>query len=202
MFTGIIEKMGKCAGVKTVGHQKRLEIRLNHSWSDLKSSESIAVNGVCLTVTFCENAILRFDLLNETWRTTAFQRLQVGDKVNLERALRIGDRLGGHFVTGHVDGVGIVKDIQKRAKERTFLIEPQKELMPCIVKKGSMAVDGVSLTVGKTTKRAFEVYLIPWTLSHTNLGSKKVGDFVNLEVDILSRYARGNELTHHKECLA
>ncbi|MBI1869729.1 MAG: riboflavin synthase [Chlamydiae bacterium] len=191
MFSGIIEKMGKFIQIDSSREKRRLEIGLEDNWKDLKISESVCVNGICLTAIEIKDSKISFDVLDETYQKTNLKFLQSGDFLNLERALRVGDRLGGHFVTGHIDGVGRIIDIIERSSEETFLMKFPEDLSPYIVPKGSIAVDGVSLTMGKVDKNVFEVHLIPYTLTHTNLGEKCKDNIVNLEVDILARYVLG-----------
>lgn len=188
MFTGIIESLGKFKQLYRFHEQWRLEVE-DSFFKDIETSESISVNGVCLTVVGVKEKSLIFDVLNETYGKTNFSLFKPGNSLNLERSLKMGSKLGGHFVTGHVDGIGKILELTKKGQEQIFSIEAPADLTTYLVTKGSIAVEGVSLTFGKTSKNIFEVYLIPYTLSHTNLGMKSLGDRVNLEVDILARYA-------------
>lgn len=190
MFTGLIEHRGKLSKLVRKENQWCLEINLPDTLNDPKISESISVNGVCLTVSKIQKNIISFDLLEETYQRTTIRYLKTGDNLNLERALKMGDRLGGHFVTGHVDGVGVIKSIVERECEKIYKIEVPNELIPYLAVKGSIAVDGVSLTLGEIKGNQFEVYLIPFTLENTNLGGKKTGDRVNLEIDVIARYVK------------
>lgn len=186
MFTGLVETFGAVTSVRKTGNSIRLSVKPLSEF-DVLTGDSISVNGVCLTVTKPTGDI-SFDISPETMRSTNLGELKMGDKVNLERALRLSDRLGGHIVTGHVDGTGTIID-KKRAGEYTFYsFESAPEILKYIVKKGSVAVDGISLTVTDLEKGYFRVAIIPHTLSATNIGGKGIGDKVNLEVDIIGKY--------------
>jgi riboflavin synthase alpha subunit len=178
MFTGIVQELGKVREAKPspAGMELAVECRLK-----AREGDSVCVNGVCLSAR-PSKGVLRFDVVHETLSRTNLGALQPGDRVNLEPSLRYGDPLGGHIVSGHVDAQGTMI-------ERT-LIEVPKDLLPYIVSKGSIAVDGVSLTVVKVTGRRFSVALIPLTLEKTTLGLKGKGDKVNIEVDLMARYKR------------
>jgi len=169
-------------------HHTEITLRLPES-KDIKIGDSISINGVCLTVSNLRNTRATFQVIDETINRTNFIDLKKGDRVNIERSLMIGDRLEGHFVLGHIDGIGIIKKIDKGEKGSRIKIKiPNKKLLPLITQKGSIAVDGVSLTVVSVKNSRVEIALIPHTLDNTTLGLKKVGDTVNIEVDILSRY--------------
>jgi len=188
MFTGIIEEMGV---VKAVG--KTLQgtgvTILAHALPDgLGIGDSVSVNGVCLTVVGRDGAELRADISPETLKVTTLGLLKAGDPVNLERAMRLNDRLGGHLVTGHVDGVGAVRSRVRDGDALQITIESSREVLRYCVPKGSIAVDGVSLTVNDVTDRGFRVTIIPHTAKATTLGVKQVGDPVNLETDLIGRY--------------
>ena len=186
MFTGIIETVGRITRVQF----PRLEVVVSSSWKGIKVGSSIAVDGVCLTVIKRQGSRLSFDVVEETRRKTTLGTLQAGSPVNLERALALGDRFEGHFVTGHVEGVGKILNRVKHAVQEKIEIEVPKSLLRFIVSKGSVAVDGISLTVGKinSTRNSLFVYLIPHTLKNTTLGIKKISQKVNIETDLLAKY--------------
>jgi riboflavin synthase len=186
MFTGLVETLGTVAAVEKTANGIRLSVKPAGDY-ELQMGDSVSVNGVCLTVTQLARDI-SFDVSPETMRSTNLGELKARDKVNLERALRLSDRLGGHIVTGHVDGVGTVKD-RKQAGEYTFYtFEAPAEILRYIVKKGSITIDGISLTVVELDSRAFSVAIIPHTMKATNIGNKGIGDRVNLEADIIGKY--------------
>ena len=193
MFSGIIEAVGKVVGLRVapVGRSgaaaTRLEIQAGTLFDELRDGASVAVNGACLTAADRRNAVAGFDVIPETWQRTTLQFLKVGDAVNLERSLRVGDRLDGHFVQGHVDGVGAVDRIERQAGEVRLWVVADAELMPYVVRKGAIALDGVSLTVVDVADSRFSVALIPTTLERTTLGRRRPGDKVNIETDILAR---------------
>lgn len=197
MFTGLVETFGTITAVANTGNGIRLSMKPVSEF-EVQLGDSVAVNGVCLTVT-THNGDMSFDVSPETLKSTNLGDLKSGDRVNLERALRLSDRLGGHIVTGHVDGIGTIRD-KRRAGEYTFYtVESPPEVLKYIVKKGSVAVDGISLTVVDHESRSFSVAIIPHTLKATNLGDKGAGDKVNLEADIIGKYveklvgAKGND---------
>ena len=186
MFTGLVETTGTVASVVNTGNGIRLSVKPASSL-DLQLGDSISVNGVCLTVTK-QGAEISFDVSPETLRSTNLGALKVSDRVNLERALRLSDRLGGHIVTGHVDGIGVIKEKRKTGEYTFYTFEAPPEILKYIVKKGSITVDGISLTVVDLDSRSFHVAIIPHTLTATNLGEKGAGDRVNLEADIIGKY--------------
>jgi riboflavin synthase len=198
MFTGIVEKVGKLAEVKpmTGGYRMRIETDLA---SEVKPGDSLAVNGVCLTVILTDGGEVHADVGPETARVTTFPGLQRGQAVNLERPMRLDARLGGHIVQGHVDGVGTVDEIRPDADCHWLTISFPPALAPFFVRKGSVAVDGVSLTVAGLGERQFDVQIIPFTWSHTAFEQIKAGDKVNLECDMIGKYvARAMEVSARK----
>ena len=186
MFTGIIEEMGIVKSIKS----KVITIEANKIFDDLKLGDSVSVNGTCLTVSSFSNKIFNADITNETLSRTNLGDLKSGFKVNLERALTLNGRLGGHIVSGHIDGVGIVKNISEKYEDIELVIEVPTNLMKYIIEKGSVAVDGISLTIAKVdnNKNNFSVAIIPHTLKETVLYYKKAGDKVNIENDIIGKY--------------
>jgi riboflavin synthase len=189
MFTGIIEGVGRLAAIESRGGDARLTVVVGSLPFDaVQLGESIAVNGVCLTVVEFDTASFAADASNETLSLTTLGGLSVGARLNLERAMRPTDRLGGHLVSGHVDGVGSVVDIQPDARAQRWRFAAPLALLRYIAKKGSICVDGVSLTVNEVDEAGFEVALIPHTVANTAFATTKVGDLVNLEIDLVARY--------------
>ena len=184
MFTGIVEEVGTVSVCQEYG----LSVKAKKVTEDLRLGDSIAVNGTCLTVVEFDESQFRVDLAPETLRRTSLGELEVGRRVNLERPLAVSDRLGGHIVQGHVDAAGRVMSIRPEGDCFIFRIRTPKRLMPYVVEKGFIALDGISLTVVKKGAASFTVSVIPYSLSNTNLEEKSAGHRVNLEVDILAKY--------------
>lgn len=194
MFTGIISDIGEVRAVDS----GRIAIRCSYAPDSIAIGASIACDGACLTATSITPAgagcVFTVDASNETLDKTTLGQWQPGRRINLERALRAGDELGGHIVLGHVDGVGRIESIAPDGTSRRFRVSAPAALAPFIAPKGSVALDGISLTVNEVTQSAFGLNIIPHTLTHTTLGTKTPGDAVNLEIDVLARYvARGME---------
>jgi len=188
IFTGIIEELGTINNIEHGTNSSRVNVRASQVLGDVKIGDSIAINGVCLTVTTFDTSHFVADVMAETLAKTNLNELNPGKQVNLERAVRLGDRMGGHLVQGHVDGVGKIIGQEKLDIATIFRIKAPAEVMAYIVKKGSVAIDGISLTVVEVTADSFTVSLIPHTAAMTTLGFKKPGDTVNLETDIIGRY--------------
>lgn len=188
MFTGLIASLGTVERLAEGSTSCRLTVRAPQLLSGVKIGDSIAVNGVCLTVVHLRGDTFTADVMPETVRRTTLHLLQPGDRVNLEKALRPTDGLDGHIVQGHVEGVGTIQQIISEGNARVYRIQAPGELLRYIVEKGSIAVDGISLTVTETDDSGFGVSLIPHTAKMTTLGYKSAGDAVNLETDILARY--------------
>jgi riboflavin synthase len=192
MFTGIVEETGRVVAVQPGGAAIQLLVQARVCGRGLKAGDSLAVNGCCLTVEKIrargKGSVLQFSLLQETWRRTNLQFAALGAGVNLERALRVGDRLGGHFVTGHVDGLGKIKRWEQSGKDYILEIAAPAKIMRHIVLKGSIAVDGISLTVATARRKSFEVWIIPHTREVTALNQRRVGGAVNLETDLLGKF--------------
>ena len=187
MFTGLIAELGRVSGVERSAAGARVRIEAS-SASELRDGDSIAVNGVCLTVTNVNGGSFSAEAMNETLGRTSLGALDAGARVNLELPLRAGDRLGGHVVQGHVDGVGTIAERTEDGFAQTLRIEAPEQVLRYVVQKGSIAVDGVSLTVAGLDDRSFTVSLIPETIERTNLGGAAPGTPVNLEVDVLAKY--------------
>lgn len=188
MFTGIIAALGSVRRLTRRGEDARLEIETLLDLDDVKIGDSIAVSGTCLTVTEKNNSFFSVDVSAETFSRTTIRRLSAGHQVNLEKALRVGERLGGHMVLGHVDGVGKIVEQIPYSGSIVFGFEIDQGLLRYVVAKGSVTVDGISLTVNRCEKNRFYVNVIPHTATVTTLGFKKTGDEVNIETDILARY--------------
>jgi riboflavin synthase len=186
MFTGLVEIQGSVTAIQKTGSGICLSIKPLSDF-DLSLGDSVAVNGVCLTVTK-HNGDVSFDISPETMRSTDLGELHNGDRVNLERALRLSDRLGGHIVSGHVDNVGTVREIRQVGEYTFYTFDAPPDILRYVVKKGSIAIDGISLTVVDLDSRSFSVAIIPHTLTATNIGQRRVGDKVNLETDIIGKY--------------
>ncbi len=192
MFTGIVEEMGVIEKITPSKEGIQLDVQTQICGRDLKIGDSLAINGCCLTVTKLSARkkikVARFDLLKETWVRTNLQFSKAGSLVNLERPLRADSRLGGHFVSGHIDGLGKIIKWERHGADHVLEISAPAEIMRYIVFKGSIAVDGISLTVAAVTKKNFRIWIIPHTHEVTALRERKVGDFVNLETDLLGKY--------------
>ena len=194
MFTGIISHIGK---VKSFQNNQLLVKADRSLIKQVKNGDSVAVNGVCLTVIDKRADLFQVEVMPETLKRTALGGLKSGDIVNLELAMKAADRFAGHIVQGHIDGVATVKSIKQKGNSRLFTFEVPKQLGRYIVEKGSIAVNGISLTVIDASNKTFTVGIIPYTWRHTMLSSAKVGDRVNIEVDILAKYLEKLEKAYH-----
>lgn len=191
MFTGIVEGIGKVKKISKITKNRsaiQMIVDLGKHSKGLKTGQSVALNGVCLTVTKLSKDGCAFEMIEETTKKTDLGNLKPGGIVNIERSLKAGDRLEGHFVLGHVDGVGIIKKIEKKPKEVQVWFQIPKNLSKYVVKKGSIAIDGISLTVVEIKNNMASVCLIPHTIEVTNFKTKKIGDKINIETDILGKY--------------
>jgi riboflavin synthase len=192
MFTGIVEETGSVEQIKPADKSIELSVRMQLCGRGLKVGASLAVNGCCLTVVKVaargKERVAQFDLLRETWERTNLQFAQPGSLVNLERPLRTDGNLGGHFVTGHIDGIGKIVRWERQGQDHVLDIAAPDEVMRYVVVKGSMAVDGISLTVAGVQEKAFRIWIIPHTYDVTALRQRKVGDAVNLEADLIGKY--------------
>ena len=190
MFTGIIEHLSPVKNLSLKGGGGELFLDFLDFPDDIKLGESIAVNGVCLTVKAFTGNVVSFDVSGETLKKTGLGALHKAENVNIERALRIGDRLGGHFVTGHVDGTGVIKEMKQASGQCTVFFSVEKNLTDMMIEKGSVAIDGISLTIVSVVDGMFSVALIPFTVSATTLGFKKTGDRVNIEIDMMGKWVK------------
>lgn len=188
MFTGIVEELGSVKEIVRGSKSIKLSIHCAKIMEDVKIGDSIAVNGICLTVTGMGGNWFSADVMPETLRKTGLEKLKVSDRVNLERALRLSDRLSGHIVSGHIDGTGIVADRTEEDNAVWLTVEAPGEILRYIVMKGSVALDGTSLTVAYADEKCFKVSLIPLTAGVTTLGSRKAGDRINVECDVIGKY--------------
>lgn len=197
MFTGIIEEIGTVKEIRHIGNNSFIKIQAEKIFEDMHMGDSIAVNGLCLTVTEFNNNIFRADVMNETLNRSSLGSLKQGSLVNLERAMSANGRFGGHIVSGHIDGTGIISDIKNDGIAIWYTVTAKPEIMRYIVEKGSIAIDGISLTVARVTDNSFSVSIIPHTAGNTNLSYKKSGDIVNLENDIIGKYIE--KFTHQEK---
>lgn len=188
MFTGIIKSMGLIQDIKTENGSLRFFILCPDVFENFNVGSSVCVSGVCLTVTAKVNKNLVFELMPETLRKSAFKNKKIGDRVNLENSLNVGDELGGHFVYGHVNTVGKVVKIENEGEDKLVSVEVDSEYEKYLVDEGSIAIDGVSLTIARTDKNIFTVSLIQYTLAETTLGILSAGDSVNIEFDMMLKY--------------
>lgn len=188
MFTGIIEETGRVVAFEQTDRAWRLTIRASAVLGGVAMGDSIAVNGCCLTVVSFDSTQVEFDVLEETRRLTNFHALNVGAAVNLERSLAFGGKMGGHFVTGHIDGQGQILQMERRGADTYLQVRVPVGLGRYLIHKGSIAIDGISLTVAEAEADSFAVWLIPHTLAVTNLRERAAGQAVNLEFDLLGKY--------------
>lgn len=188
MFTGIIQAKGEVESIRVQGEKARIRIKAGSLAGQVKRGDSISVSGVCLTVVLTRSGSIEFDVVTTTLNRSRLKDLGRGRKVNLEPALRLSDPLGGHLVSGHVDGVGRIRALDKHPGEWRFRIDAPKEVTDFLVERGSVTVDGISLTVARLLPDGFEVAVIPTTWEETTLGEARVGDPVNLEGDMIGRW--------------
>ena len=190
MFTGIIENFGTIQQIIPDGEGKILDIDCDLDLSDVKIGDSVAINGACLTVVSVANKAFKVDMSPETVQSTTFKFLKKGSRVNIERALKLSDRIDGHMVSGHIDGTGKISSIIKKSNAVIIKIDVLPELGADLIKKGSIAIDGISLTINKCCDKNFEVSVIPHTAKITTIGLKQINDMVNLETDIIGKYVK------------
>ncbi|MGD9067597.1 MAG: riboflavin synthase, partial [Desulfobacterales bacterium] len=188
MFTGIIEGLGTIAGVRSSGQGKRMTVEADFSLDHTKIGDSISVNGACLTAVKIDGKRFEVDVSPETLQTTTFGKANVGERLNIERALRLSERIDGHLVSGHIDGTGIVKDRKILSNAIIVTIGVDASLTQYMIAKGSVAIDGISLTINKRESDSFSVSVIPHTARLTTIGFKNKGDRVNIETDMIGKY--------------
>ncbi|MDF2531352.1 MAG: riboflavin synthase, alpha subunit, partial [Clostridia bacterium] len=197
MFTGLIEEIGMIQSITKGVKSAQLTISADKVLQDMKLGDSVSTNGVCLTVIHFSNKSFVVDVMPETMRRSNLNNLKPGSKVNLERALKLGDRLGGHIVSGHIDGIGRISAIEEEDNATWVTIMSESEIMKYIIEKGSIAIDGTSLTVAYVDRESFKVSIIPLTRDETTLLSKKIGDEVNLECDMVGKYIERLTMFHN-----
>lgn len=190
MFAGIIEGMGSIRRIEPNGEGRILAVETSLDLSDTKIGDSIAVNGACLTAVKIQNRLFEVDVAPETVRRTTFRNAAPGDRVNVERALKLSDRLDGHLVSGHVDGTGTVASKHRVSNAWVISIEADRELLDEMIEKGSVAIDGISLTVNKCGENCFEVSIIPHTAGITTIENRSKGERVNIETDMIGKYVK------------
>ncbi len=188
MFTGIAKELGIVQRLDRAGSLSRLAIESTEISKTVDMGDSISVNGVCLTLVEKKKKTLYFDIMEETMRKSNLVTLKNNDRVNLEASLKADGAIGGHFVLGHIDCIGRITEIRRTGEEFFVEVEFSKDFTPLVVEKGSVALDGISLTIAEIADSRFKVYLIPYTLKTTTLGSKKIGEEVNIEFDIIGKY--------------
>jgi riboflavin synthase len=199
MFTGLVNEIGKIISINKGTQSAKLTIRAMKILQEVNIGDSISVNGICLTVTSYTQDSFTVDVMPETFRMTNLQQLQVNSAVNLEPALKLSDRLGGHIVTGHIDGTGIITKYVREENATRITIDVEDGLHKYIIYKGSVALDGISLTVASVMKNSFQVSIIPLTAKDTTLLNKKVGDKINIECDIVGKYVEKLLMNSHEE---
>jgi riboflavin synthase len=190
VFSGIVEGLKAVVQVKSEAARRSLRVDLQELAAGVRAGDSVAIDGCCLTVTGLEGTVAAFDVVGETLRLTNLGTLSAGSRVNVERSLKVGDQLGGHFVTGHVEGVGTIAGKEERPDETWLTVEVPPALADLVLHKGSIAFDGVSLTVAQVTGTRVSAALIPHTLAHTTLGTKTKGDRVHVECDLIGKWVK------------
>jgi riboflavin synthase len=192
MFTGIVKELGRVHRISGLGGTYKISVEAKDVAIGLNIGDSVSVNGVCLTLTDIDKNVLGFDVMGETFKRTNISKLKIGESVNLEGALRAGDPLGGHFVTGHIDCAGRIKEIRRAGDNYSIEVAFPAEYKKFVVEKGSISLDGISLTIGSVGDGKAVVHIIPHTLKVTTLGSRRPGDEVNIEFDIIGKYILGS----------
>ena len=199
MFTGLIKESGKVKRLTREGRLYRLEVESKEIFKRAAIGDSVSVNGVCLTITGKENGCVSFDVMEETLSKSSISKLKINDAVNLEDALRAGEPFGGHFVLGHVDCIGDIAGIKRSGDSVSVEIKFPEEFKNLLVERGSVAVDGISLTIGEIRNNSFFIHIIPHTLDNTTLRQKRQGDKINIEFDILGKYALKAGKSNHPQ---
>lgn len=199
MFTGIIESFGTIKRIESKGEGKVLYIACDLDLSQSKIGDSIAVNGACLTAVSLEKNAFKVDMAPETVDRTTFKSLVSGSRVNIERALKLSDRIDGHLVSGHIDGTGIISSITRKSNAVIMKIEIPSKIAADMIEKGSVAIEGISLTINKCSDKDFEVSIIPHTADITTIGLKRVGDEVNIETDMIGKYVKKSLMGSHSK---
>ena len=197
MFTGIIEEVGKISIIDKSNDMFHIAVETDRILKDSMVGDSICINGICLTLTSIEEKLFRADVVQETIKRTNLQYIKVGDKVNLERAMRVDSRFDGHIVQGHIEGIGKVKRIKKDKESFVIGIEVPKDLLKYCIHKGSIAINGTSLTIASIKENLVDIWIIPHTLSHTTFGIIKENDYVNIETDIIAKYVEKIKKTNN-----
>lgn len=190
MFTGIIESFGTIRRIEAKGEGKVLSIDCDLDLSATRIGDSIAVNGACLTAVSVEKHGFKVDMAPETVERTTFKHLSIGSRVNIERALKLSDRIDGHLVSGHIDGTGVIASITRKSNALILKVDVTQKIADDLIEKGSIAVEGISLTINRCSDRDFEVSIIPHTAAITTIGQKKIGDEVNIETDMIGKYIK------------
>lgn len=188
MFTGIVEGIGEIRTIRRVGGEATLTIRVPAFFSDCHPGDSLAVGGVCLTITGVKGDLFTLDVSAETLQRSTLGKIRRGEEVNLERALMLSDRLGGHLVSGHIDGTGIIERVERVQRSWIMRIGIDKSLSGYLIEKGSIAVDGISFTINRCVGTSFDITIVPHTASVTTISRKRVGEEVNIEIDLISKY--------------
>lgn len=197
MFTGIIEEIGKITSIVPIAGGKKLKISARTIMNDVKVNDSVCINGVCLTVVRIDGDSFWVDAVGATLEKSTFSDVHVSNAVNLERALKLNERLGGHFVQGHVNAMGVIKEIKKLGENYFLKIDLPREVKKYLIPEGSIAIDGISLTIAEVEDSEIRISIIPHTWQNTNLKERKIGDRVNIETDVIAKYIENMSLKYN-----